>query len=1074
MVHEEPITPTCWERWMVHHPGLVMIGSFVVAMMVSAGAMANFGELAEGGFEARDSITQRRADAFMMLGGQLDQQDSAANIFYESSTGNMLTEESLKQVCEFERDFYRSEDYFTYCTKEVYTVNETQIEKCMPISSLVTKLFLLDTAESNSYCEPSLFAADEEKVHENAPTNECHFCIETCTLRSDWKTVLAYIADTDLFVAANNDTFTADQMRNEVFKRRKQRALYLDVDFNTDLESRNIKSQQAVSNYDNYIADYFNGQVVDSGLRSGTVLAYYFDDGAFMAQMLQDMALVQLSVIIVFCYMWYNTSSLFLSVCGLFEIIISFPMAFFVWFVILGQGYFNILMMMTLFIILGIGADDIFVLQDAWRQSAHQAPHISGSNETRFAWAYRRASNAMTVTSFTTFCAFVASGMTPVPAIQSFGVFAAFVVLFDYLMVITWFAAALMFHDKYFTPNNKLTGCTKIGIGCDKCLGCIPYSKFAFGGSSHTLCGCCKTFQDEDTSVDVPKANRHRGSLVGIDSAHLGPVESWFYYHTADLNGARYFSLPFFFCLFVVATAVSSSMLRPADTLPDMFPADHPIMKLISIARDRFGQNQEANKLIVHMVWGLDSDDPVDRAGTDMNAATQRGISKFDPYWKHKQVEMQQQMYDVCAAAPDFVPSSSSDLLENGLVAKNGLTGIPETYCLVALLKEFREANGFSFPVECPQGTEFADALQLHNDTLREASRQPDTSCPGDNRDCLSDFGLYVQNYTMGTGSPSAGSWYGTNSINAAIQGRTGNMGISGFVLSEDATYVSAAWIAVNTTVDIPPGRNVPVDEIKIWHGAWTEFLDGQNAPKAFHMQEQLWCWMALVEVLLSSSIKGIVFSLSLALVVLLVATGNLAITCLAMSSILGIMVTVFLTMVALGWQISVLESISMIIVVGMSVDYTVHLMHSYNEAPYESRLQKTQASLTEMGVSVCSGALTTFLAAAPLFSAQLVFFSQFGSFIGMITIYSIVWALFYLMTMASVFGPEDSPSGVGLKWDIPFIKYTMRCTKPPAPTPGVKANTICVAVEDPASAGSAVELTTSGGAGHSNGVVIT
>jgi hypothetical protein len=113
------------------------------------------------------------------------------------------------------------------------------------------------------------------------------------------------------------------------------------------------------------------------------------------------------------------------------------------------------------------GADDIFVLQDAWRQSAVQRKEISGSKLTRFAWAYRRASNAMLVTSITTCMAFIAAATTPVPAIMSFGIFAACVVAFDLMMVISWFAACLMFHDQYLTRANKCSACAPV-CACDK------------------------------------------------------------------------------------------------------------------------------------------------------------------------------------------------------------------------------------------------------------------------------------------------------------------------------------------------------------------------------------------------------------------------------------------------------------------------------------------------------------------------------------------------------------------------------------------------------------------------------
>ena len=142
-----------------------------------------------------------------------------------------------------------------------------------------------------------------------------------------------------------------------------------------------------------------------------------------------------------------------------------------------------------------------------------------------------------------------------------------------------------------------------------------------------------------------------------------------------------------------------------------------------------------------------------------------------------------------------------------------------------------------------------------------------------------------------------------------------------------------------------------------------------------------------------------------------------------------------------------------------VAVDYTVHLIHSYNEAPFPDRLRRSRQALTEMGVSVVSGALTTFLAAAPLFSAAFVFFSQFGTFIGMITCFSIFWAIFYLMTACTVIGPESRKAGgagagadPGLKGDIEAIKRLQRCGRPRPPSDpessGMQGKEVAVAEE--------------------------
>ena len=128
-----------------------------------------------------------------------------------------------------------------------------------------------------------------------------------------------------------------------------------------------------------------------------------------------------------------QTGSIFIAVCGLFEIAISFPCGLFVWVVVLREEYITYLMYNGVFIILGIGADDIFVLMDAWKQSAlHPDPEVRGDMLLRFAWAYNRAASAMFATSLTTFAAFAACGFSVIWDIRCFGVVSGVMVLADY------------------------------------------------------------------------------------------------------------------------------------------------------------------------------------------------------------------------------------------------------------------------------------------------------------------------------------------------------------------------------------------------------------------------------------------------------------------------------------------------------------------------------------------------------------------------------------------------------------------------------------------------------------------
>ena len=75
----------------------------------------------------------------------------------------------------------------------------------------------------------------------------------------------------------------------------------------------------------------------------------------------------------------------------------------------------------------------------------------------------------------------------------------------------------------------------------------------------------------------------------------------------------------------------------------------------------------------------------------------------------------------------------------------------------------------------------------------------------------------------------------------------------------------------------------------------------------------------------------------------------------------MSVLVVVALLMVILGFEVDFLTSIALIVVVGLSVDYTVHLVHVYNHSTARTRAEKTRECLVVMGVSVLSGACTTF-----------------------------------------------------------------------------------------------------------------
>ena len=74
-------------------------------------------------------------------------------------------------------------------------------------------------------------------------------------------------------------------------------------------------------------------------------------------------------------------------------------------------------------------------------------------------------------------------------------------------------------------------------------------------------------------------------------------------------------------------------------------------------------------------------------------------------------------------------------------------------------------------------------------------------------------------------------------------------------------------------------------------------------------------------------------------------------------------------------WQLGTIESVAVVITIGFSVDYVIHLSSDYMHSSAESRNNKMKQAYTEMGISILGGAVTTFGSGFFLFFGNLLFF---------------------------------------------------------------------------------------------------
>lgn len=132
---------------------------------------------------------------------------------------------------------------------------------------------------------------------------------------------------------------------------------------------------------------------------------------------------------------------------------------------------------------------------------------------------------------------------------------------------------------------------------------------------------------------------------------------------------------------------------------------------------------------------------------------------------------------------------------------------------------------------------------------------------------------------------------------------------------------------------------------------------------------------MASEQAFLSNAYQGMVIASIFCLVILLIATRNVFQAVISLVCVAVIILSVLCIESWLGWEIGVSESLSMVILIGFSVDYVVHLSSDYTHSAYESRSDKIRQAYEDMGTSILSGYVTTFGSGAMLFGGVVLVF---------------------------------------------------------------------------------------------------
>ena len=366
-------------------------------------------------------------DQYCIVCSQLTRTEKGdvVELFFEKEEGNVFTKENLMAMKKVEDEFWLNEEFQkSFCLR-----GQREPHDCVKPES-VLRFF------DGTY-------ASIDPIFNDTDFDEIIRVLNTARLNNDTRAALYY-------TLGKETTIDATKAHSTIIRERFYLGVPLEGYKNiSDRDEDQFSDIQtfSVDNFKSIGKKYFSDGVGDMEFFYGSMsLLLDFITSLVML----DMALVVGSLFFIMLFLLIQTGSFWVSGWAIFSILSGFLCTNLIYRIVLDFRYFGIFHVLAIFILLCIGADDVFVFFDTWKYSGqHQYQTLAH----RLSDCYRKAAGAMFFTSLTTAVAFAVSAASPMLGISSFGLFSALLIVVNYISIIVFFPTVVvtyhLFWEKY-------------------------------------------------------------------------------------------------------------------------------------------------------------------------------------------------------------------------------------------------------------------------------------------------------------------------------------------------------------------------------------------------------------------------------------------------------------------------------------------------------------------------------------------------------------------------------------------------------------------------------------------------
>ena len=231
--------------------------------------------------------------------------------------------------------------------------------------------------------------------------------------------------------------------------------------------------------------------------------------------------------------------------------------------------------------------------------------------------------------------------------------------------------------------------------------------------------------------------------------------------------------------------------------------------------------------------------------------------------------------------------------------------------------------------------------------------------------------------------------------------------------------------------------------EFDWWDGWFAAWNSAAPAEAKGIQSSAAWPRMRTELAFIRGTLSSLLLSVGIVGLSILLFTGNWYLLCFTTVCISSVVLCLLGLFVLWDWPLGALEAISVPLVVGLSVDYCLHLSHAYRAAGSDegldsdgkrrplasSRVARSRRALVVIGPSISAAAVTTVGCMCVLLACRIAVFAQFGTIVAVTLSIGLAFSLTAFMAALIIAGPQDSQGDVRQQ----LLSLRRACSSPTA-----------------------------------------